>query len=244
MAGFKLVSLNVEHAKHIDSSLRFLERVASDVVCLQELYERDFERAANALECASRMYIAMTRHATETPPQPMGVGIFSREPFKRSEILYYGGTPEHVPTMDPKDPATFNAKNLVVALCEIEKGGEVFTVGTTHFTWTSDGAVSEKQRTDLAALFAALKRESSLILTGDFNAPRGGEIWNELAARYKDNIPQHYTSSLDPKLHRAGYLQRMVDGIFSTPDYVVDDVELVEGVSDHKAIVAVVSKKS
>ena len=35
----------------------------------------------------------------------------------------------------------------------------------------------------------------------------------------------------------------MVDGLFSTPEYTVTDVRLVEGVSDHKAVVGYIGKK-
>ena len=84
--------------------------------------------------------------------------------------------------------------------------------------------------------------QSSFVLTGDFNAPRGGEIFAELASRYKDNIPNHYQSSLDPDLHRVKNLKLMVDGLFSTPDYNLGEVRLINGVSDHLAVAAKVSK--
>ena len=44
------------------------------------------------------------------------------------------------------------------------------------------------------------------------------------AAHWHDNIPEGYTSSIDPALHKAGPLPLMVDGLFSTPDYRVVDV--------------------
>ena len=44
-------------------------------------------------------------------------------------------------------------------------------------------------------------------------------------------------------LHRAGPLQLVVDGMFSTDDYSVSEVALHQGVSDHCAITALVSKR-
>jgi endonuclease/exonuclease/phosphatase family metal-dependent hydrolase len=79
------------------------------------------------------------------------------------------------------------------------------------------------------------------ILTGDFNAPRGRATWDTLAAKYKDNIPARYTSSIDPS-HRAGESPYVVDGIFTTPEYEARNVELHEGISDHKAVTATVVK--
>jgi endonuclease/exonuclease/phosphatase family metal-dependent hydrolase len=80
--------------------------------------------------------------------------------------------------------------------------------------------------------------QRSIILCGDFNAPRGREIFSRLAKRWHDNVPLHYVTSIDPKLHRAGPLQLMVDGVFSTTDYRVRNVVLHQGVSDHCAITA------
>ncbi len=75
-----------------------------------------------------------------------------------------------------------------------------------------------------------------------------------IAAKYKDNIPAEYVWSLDMGLHRAanGGLQEgaaaqglpglMVDGLFSTPEYTISDVRMHDGISDHCAIVAQVTK--
>ena len=78
-------------------------------------------------------------------------------------------------------------------------------------------------------------------ICGDFNAPRGRPTWDAIAAKYKDNIPEHYKSSIDA-MHRAGALPYLVDGIFTTPGYRADNVELHEGISDHKAITATITK--
>mgnify|MGYP003518349091 FL=1 len=85
------------------------------------------------------------------------------------------------------------------------------------------------------------------IITGDFNAPRGRETFAIFAEKFKDNIPLSYESSLDTKFHRSpeirsGERKNMVDCLFSTPSYFITDVKLIEGVSDHKAIVAFLEK--
>jgi endonuclease/exonuclease/phosphatase family metal-dependent hydrolase len=103
------------------------------------------------------------------------------------------------------------------------------------------GDVTEKQTQDLKALLAILEKIPEFVLTGDFNAPRGRETGDTIAAKYKDNIPEHYTSSIDP-MHRAGELPYVVDGIFTTPQYLASNVELHLGVSDHKAVTATIAK--
>ncbi len=89
-----------------------------------------------------------------------------------------------------------------------------------------------------------LTKIPELILCGDFNSPRGGGgIYDRLATQYRDHIPAHITTTIDGQLHRAGPLQFVVDGLFSSPEYLVNQVQVVGGLSDHMAIVAKLSKK-
>lgn len=82
------------------------------------------------------------------------------------------------------------------------------------------------------------------MLAGDFNAPRGGESFSAIAARYRDNIPPNYQTSIYAPLHRSGQdLELMVDGLFTTPGYRAENVELTSGMSDHYAIVADIEKR-
>ena len=68
------------------------------------------------------------------------------------------------------------------------------------------------------------------------------EAFDRIARKYKDNIPKKYKTSLDQNLHRVKGLQYMVDGLFTTPGYKASNVKLVDGVSDHVAIVADIEK--
>src|SRR3569623_473248 len=112
----------------------------------------------------------------------------------------------------------------MLAMADIERDGEMFRIATTHFPVTAHGEATDFQREDMKNLLSLLEKEGEFVLTGDFNAPRGGEIFAELASRYKDNIPPTITTSIDGMLHRAGQLPHMVDGIFSTPGYLVSNV--------------------
>ena len=120
----------------------------------------------------------------------------------------------------------------------VEKEGETYTIATTHFTWADDGGVNEEQRRDLKQLLKLLRQRGELVLCGDFNAPRGREIFTILSSYLKDNVPPEVQTTLDPKLHRAGALPYVVDYLWSTPKYKATKVKVVSGVSDHMAIVA------
>ena len=249
----RLVSLNIEFNRHLDTVSAFLAKELPDVACIQEIYEEHLTLFASALHGASVSFAPITRH-TEDVSHVLGTAIFSRLPIADEGVHYYKGTPSSIPDMDSRDPRTFNNKNLQILRRDVVKDGATFRIGTTHFSWTPDGMANERQRTDIIAMLNVLAPLGDIILTGDFNAPRGGEIWSEIAARYKDNIPLHYKTSIDPNLHRAGSVKlvadahaagvpgHMVDGLFTTPHYNAENVRLVSGASDHMAVVADIHK--
>ena len=126
---------------------------------------------------------------------------------------------------------------------DVKKDDTVFRIGTTHFTWTPDAAPNQLQREDTTALLNTMKLVGHIVLMGDFNAPRGGEIFSIFANNFKDNVPVQYTSSIDGALHRAGELPHMVDGIFSTEEYIVSNVRMVCGISDHCGLFGMITKQ-
>jgi endonuclease/exonuclease/phosphatase family metal-dependent hydrolase len=248
-----LVCLNVEHSKHLDKVLPFLAERQPDVTCVQELSDADipqFEAVVGSLIAYEPMSFRPNRNNTHEGP-----AIFSRHPVDNVQIRFYRGEPRELPPFDMSTPERkYETENGPFIWCDVPKGGVTYRVGTTHFTWTPDGTTSDLQRIDLKKLLPILEEAEELVFCGDFNAPRGGEIFDELAARYKDNIPPEYDWSLDLSLHRAGggKIQEdvariglpglMVDGLFTTPDYRAHGVSLVSGVSDHMAIVATIEK--
>lgn len=238
----KIVSLNIERSKHLDLVVPFLGGQKPDVVCVQELYERDISTIAYVVgPCIA--FAPSGRHPADPPEQGsqmIGVGIFTQLPVARKEVSYYMGGEEQART----DESRTTTRNLGFIVCDVEKGGNIFRIGTLHFMWTPDGKPNDEQRQCLTALSPVLGSYGEMVFVGDMNAPRGGEIFSALAEKYKDNIPAHYTTSIDKDIHRAGPLPYMVDGLFSTLDYVVSDVELCSGVSDHMAIVATIRKST
>lgn len=236
-----LVSVNIERSKHLDLVESFLEREKSDVVCVQELMQGDIPRLAAALGGAECLFEPATLRPEEGNGV-LGVGIFTRVPVLTRCVRYYHGTPDILPESSQSDPATYNNMNRVVVSVDAEKDGGKFRIATTHFTWTPDGKPTDQQREHLRNLFGVLGGMREFVLTGDFNAPRGGEIFDALAERFKDNVPAVYTTSIDPKRHRAGALELMVDGLFSTAGYDIADVEMACGVSDHCALKASIER--
>lgn len=238
--------INIEGDAHREAVAAFLKDFRPDVVCFAELMETSIHFFETALDMKG-YFSAMAKSPVifKDPASPLsvhGVGLFSRFPVADVREDCYYGDAEKIPMFRHGDERTVRRMLLRAT---VVRDGVRFNFGVTHFTRTPDGSADDKQRRDMARLLTLLADSPDTILCGDFNAPRGGEIFRMLAAKYKDNIPPEYTSSLDPKLHTLkGAKQYVVDGLFTTPEYHASDVKLSEGVSDHKAITVLIGRFS
>ncbi len=234
----KLISVNIEGNKHLHRVIPFVRIEKPDVICVQEILLEDF--TFFGLEVGMKGYfVPMVYDTFSHAGKLMGLGIFSKYEMKDILKQYYAGSEEQVTVMDPHmGYDTHLLVQCAVLSCVIEINDVKFKVATTHAAWTPNGEVTDYQLRDIDSMFLALDKIGQFILAGDFNAPRGRAAFAKLAERYKDNIPEKYTTSLDQELHRVPGLQRMVDGLFTTPTYVAKNVRLISGVSDHMAIVA------
>lgn len=227
-----VLSLNVERSKHTESVVSLLEREQPDVFCALEVCAADLSLFAERL---GAQYV-FEPIAALPGGELYGTALFSRLPIVAQEVICYHKIDADVSSNSK--PGQFN-RSLVC--CNLERDGTLFQFGATHFTWTPDGQASDEQRQDVEKLLAALAEQGELVLLGDFNAPRGKEIFSRIAEEYQDHVPLTYTTSIDGSLHRCGALPHMVDGFFSTPKYKVSNVRMVCGVSDHCALVGEVS---
>ena len=244
MTPLKLISLNMEGTAHLEKVLPFLEGSGADVICLQELHEQDFLDFRERLKITGE-FAPMTKMKTITPDNVfsfMGVGILTRLEIKGDfKKPYYCGN-ENIPERIRGDNIKTVHRPFLHAT--VKKDGQNFTIGVTHFTWTPDGQADENQRRDLRSLFKILDALPEIIICGDFNAPRGREIFKKISEKYKDCVPPEYETSLDPELHRVGRGSKlMVDVLFTSPQYEAKNVRLQCGLSDHCAVVGGIYRK-
>jgi endonuclease/exonuclease/phosphatase family metal-dependent hydrolase len=242
----KLIQLNIEHEKHVDVLVPFLQTQQPDVVCLQEINLSTVPTIERALGAQS-YFVPMARGVER---EAAGIAIFSRWPLVKKQVFWYGGSTEELPLFNTTDFETkHNSVRFSLAVADIDIRGVEFRVGVTHFPVTDKGEVTDFQRQDLERLLSILATQGEIIFSGDFNAPRGGEIFGKLAAAYQDNVPLQYKTSIDIPRHRNGAVRpqeladKMVDGLFTTPGYQASQVRLQDGVSDHCAIVAHIAKQ-
>lgn len=231
----KLLSLNIEQDKHWPAIEALLSQTRPDVICLQELFIEDFWRLREQFGWQGE-YVPRLKYLANGRID--GIAIFSRFPIDRAAILDYdlgqGEIPElaHVHSSRPRSVA------LVLDLT-IDK--QKLSVATTHFTWSNLGRVTGEQLNNMQLLLKKLGDYERLVIAGDFNSPRGDQVYGLLETKYHSHIPTLVSSTIDGALHRAGPLPYVVDGLFTTANIQVGAVQLHSGVSDHLAITAELS---
>lgn len=234
----KIISLNIEFDKHLDLILPFFKKESPDVLLLQEILEENLEFLKRELDM-SYCFTPLVKVKFPKREKVLGIATLSRFKFVKSGIYYYFGDSNVLPKIEPTEPEKMNRAILSVT---VEKGNQKFMLINTHFTWTPSGNPNLRQRVHLANLLKILSGIPEFVLCGDFNAPRGREIFDSLAKIYKDNIPQNVTTTIDKNLHIAGDLQIVVDGLFTTRGYGARNVRVINGVSDHFAVAAEIYK--
>ncbi|MCR4326938.1 MAG: endonuclease/exonuclease/phosphatase family protein [Candidatus Roizmanbacteria bacterium] len=228
-----LVSINIEGDKHLDKIIPFIKQEQPDVVCLQEVMQSSVDHLKESLNM-ELVFVPMKQvvgHGVK------GIAIATNLPILETWVLYYAGDKDVLPVTQAGEKRDPYANNHMVLAVRVEKNGDTYTFADTHFTWSPDGHVIERQEVDAKNMLAQLSTLPECILCGDFNAPRGGSIWGKIAQCYTDNIPSNVTTTIDPQLHRAGPLPYVVDGLFSSRGYTISDAKVVSGISDHQAIV-------
>lgn len=236
----KLLSLNIEGKKHLELVLPFIIKEQPDVLCIQEILEESIPLFEAKLGMKA-IYAPMAYDLITHEGGLACVALFTKQAVQNPLIEYYSGSREKITTLPHTEfnldtVHTFIQNAVVAVTMEIE--GKAFTIATTHGTWTPNGTSTDYQLEDFDRMMGILDSLGEFIFVGDLNAPRGEETFSRLAKKYKDNIPQEYITSLDKTFHRNPAINKMVDGLFTTPKYTATNVRLVGGVSDHCAVIA------
>lgn len=246
----KIATINIEHGRHLPELFEFVKREQPDVLCLQEVFEVDVDavKRETGMEGFFHPY-GIVKKSYGYPIDPRGlwgelilfqtnkVNIIDQENSKCT-YYYYGILNGRIPEFThPSSP------NNVVQVVKLIAHNHEYVVANTHFTWSANGRATQLQRRSFARLSSFLSKYPELILCGDFNAPRGGEIFSLFTQRFTDNIPPDITTTIDSSKHYSGKkLDLVVDNIFTTPGNKVSNVRVITGVSDHCAVVGEVEK--
>lgn len=234
----KLLTLNIENSRHLARVRATIVEHSPDIVCLQEAIEADCAYLASS--GGYTVQYALSGHTSNEPgpERNWGVAVLSRVPVLRQKLSYYADDPRMRLLREPNDP------RRVLIVTELEHLGQPYRIITTHFTWSANATIDDDQRADFVRMKALLSEYSDYVLCGDFNAPRGREMFGKFENELKliDHLPANIHSTLDPQFHRAGDLRLVVDTIFSTSQYRTSNVRVLDGISDHKGILALVER--
>lgn len=232
-----IACINIEHNRHLDRVIAFAQQKQPEVMLLQEVLEKDIPYLETALEMKST-FAALNYLGSDSGIHKLGLATFSTLPILQTDNRYYRGDGANLPYITHGQPEKMARAILIT---EIAKAEQKYCLVNTHFTWSANATPTADQHMDLDILLPMLTEIKEFVLAGDFNTPRGKVIFDTLAAKYRDNIPAHISSTLDKNLHVAKHLNIVVDGLFTTPKYQARDVEVVSDVSDHCAITANIS---
>jgi endonuclease/exonuclease/phosphatase family metal-dependent hydrolase len=234
----KLLTLNIESDRHLPQVHAALTEHKPDIACLQEVFESDCEYLASSVGYHVKHASGGRIEHPSGPDRSWGIAVLSRVPVLRQTVTYYADDPSFRVIRQPNDPR----RGLVIT--ELEHEGRPYRIITTHFTWTPNGQISDEQQADFARMQALLRQYPDYVLCGDFNAPRGRAMFAKFVDELGliDHLPGSVRSTLDPRFHKAAPLELVVDTVFSTPQYQVADIRVLEGISDHKGIVALLER--
>jgi endonuclease/exonuclease/phosphatase family metal-dependent hydrolase len=232
MNGVSIVTLNIEHDQHLAKIQNFFLQRQPNVILLQEVLRRDIHIFRDNLgyEC---IFTGLGFVEVQGTIEEIGLLTGSKLPILDSDVSYYFGNSEDLHLISLE---TITKMARAIIRIEVQSNGQTYCIANTHFTWTPDGKPTPQQHIDYKALLNILRPTPEFVLCGDFNAPRGTTIFDNLACIFKDNIPLEVTSTLDKKAHKAGHLNLVVDGVFSTPKYKLFNITVISDLSDHCAI--------
>ena len=232
-----VVTLNIEGDKHFSRFIPVLQQLQPEVFCVQEVFEVDLPRIRTALGIPEEncLFLPMTNMASEnkyniSPRGPWGVALLTTLQHSGAQKKYYKGSGTTPLFTTP------NSVDRGLLCTKVSKGTDSLLICTTHFTWTGDGQSSPEQQRDFVALKETVAEFPSHVLCGDFNSPRGGEIFSLFTTIYQDGLPARVTTTIDGSLHYAGNLELAVDTAFYQQPLQVEVHQILEGVSDHKGI--------
>lgn len=234
----KVLTLNIEGDNHFERVLPFLQTENADVVCLQEVFKADLPAIQEALQSKAEFFplatVTSDNNVRLTPNGEWGIAIFTQHPIQHASHHLYFQPSTQLPELDDTQP---NSVRRVLLTIDIAIDGMPWRVSNTHFTWSPGGKVTQEQQRDLKTLLDILAQLQPDVICGDFNSPRGSEIYDTLAAEYSDSVPTTISTTIDQELHRVSGIQFVVDSIFLDKKFSLLSSKVVGGVSDHQSVV-------
>jgi len=256
----KIIHLNIERNKHLETITKFFDSEKADLICICEASLKDTKNLAEKFG-----YEFVFSPLMDSEEGKYGSAILSRKPILESANLRYddnlsndlpfvifNNDYKNTDYKRPKDRFLYHYALLTITIKNDKD--EKITISTTHFPVTdhfspglpdhvynepSDIEELEHTRVLFDKFMSIIKNISTpLIFTADLNNSRGEYVYDTLAHELIDLTPKDLISTIDPDLHYRRGLSLVVDTIMTSQNIQNGEVRVVSGVSDHKAIIA------
>ena len=237
----KLLQWNVWYQEDIDNILKTIRTVEPDILCLQELTTNfgPQKRRHMAEYLAQKLGMhSIFKAARETVDargaHGFGNAILSRFAIVRTKSRF-------IRRPNARDKAADDlAEPRVYLEATIDIGGERFTVGTTHMSYTPAFRQTAAKRAETDKLLSILQRKNRrFVIGGDFNSlPRSYTI-KAVGKHLRNAGPPYKEATWTTKpFSYGGFVANTrdwrIDYCFATPDIRVTAAKVVETpYSDH-----------
>lgn len=260
-----VMSLNVGRLLQ-QRTYRFLQHLGidesrPDVLCLQDIPFRDLSILERWPHIA---FAPMTNHLINGVRAVVGIAIASR--YFMTDIVHHttwgngvlkdllgvnNQNQRSVPT-EEGDRLIDSTEDRIAICATVIKDDAVYDIATTHGAWVRGGIANDRQRDSTECLRGVLVHEAvnrgGLVLAGDMNFSRGGEIYRMFSNTFCDCMPPEIDNTLDPDhpfVKKGGKVVAdyvMTCEIVHGKTYQVSGIRLRSGVSDHCALFATISR--
>lgn len=239
----KHLQWNIWYKEKINNVVRLIKELDPDVVSLQEL----------AINCVDNPGIASTaeyvaektgmhfhfkeadRWNDDDEMEAIGNGIFSKYPLVRTFA-------QHVQE-PPAEFTDYSHEGRVYIEADIQVGGSVITIGTTHLSYVPWFEITDAKRREADNLLPLLKPKG-YIFSGDLNSSPDSYTITELSKRLRSCGPDHSENTWTTKPFEHGGFEEhelnwRLDYSFASSDMRCVSSEIIKtDFSDHLPILS------
>ena len=220
---------------NLDKIIAELKRFDADICCLQEVeYINDAAHLQPLWDLYPYHYFATAD--TNDEGAVWGSCILSRYPIISEKKIF-------IQEKDTARPESYDNENRIYAECDIDVNGQVFSVGTTHSSYTHRIEETAAKDIEIEKLIDIIKmKKSNYIIAGDFNIVPASKYITRIEQYLKNLGPEYSENTWATKPFsyngfEVSELSYRLDYIFGTSDIKLVKAEILHtNSSDHLPI--------
>ena len=168
----KLLQWNIWYKENIDNIIRELNKWDVDIICIQELctYGNNTDNVDKLNQCFPYGFFKIANECGSD--RNIGNAIYSKYPITNKKYTFI-----QEPGEDKTDPSQ---EGRVYIECEIDIGGCMLNVGTTHSSYTHKFNETTAKDREMNKLIECFNKEEKYIFTGDLNTPSNSKYIKQI----------------------------------------------------------------